>query len=230
MLGTETFAWNSSHRQGSGPKTQTQTSDSFRIKPFQTHWKIIQMILQAPPIKPNVFRSTWEVGTRFRQFRTFGSEGFKSTFRSPLLKPNVFRSTWEVGTRFRHFRTFPSESQMNASWKPLLKPNLFRSTREVGTRFRQFRTLSSESQMKAFRRPLLKPNVFRSTWEASTRLRTLLEAPYQNQMFSGGAERGRYAFSSFSYITFRSPLLKPNVFRRAWERSVRVFVIFVHHF
>ena len=31
ILGTETFAWNSSHRRGSGPQTQTQTVDSFRI-------------------------------------------------------------------------------------------------------------------------------------------------------------------------------------------------------
>ena len=35
ILGTETFAWNSSHRRGSGPQTQTGTVDLFRIHPFK---------------------------------------------------------------------------------------------------------------------------------------------------------------------------------------------------
>ena len=35
ILRTETFARNSSHRRGSGPKTQTQTVDSFRRGTFK---------------------------------------------------------------------------------------------------------------------------------------------------------------------------------------------------
>ena len=35
ILGLETFAWNSSHRRGSGPQTQTQTVDSFRRGTFK---------------------------------------------------------------------------------------------------------------------------------------------------------------------------------------------------
>ena len=35
ILGNETFAWNSSHRRGSGPQTQTQTVDLFRIFLFK---------------------------------------------------------------------------------------------------------------------------------------------------------------------------------------------------
>ena len=35
ILGTETFAWNSSHRRESGPQTQTRTIDSFRIHLFK---------------------------------------------------------------------------------------------------------------------------------------------------------------------------------------------------
>ena len=35
ILGNETFAWNSSHRRGSGPQTQTQTVNLFRIRSFK---------------------------------------------------------------------------------------------------------------------------------------------------------------------------------------------------
>ena len=67
ILGTETFAWNSSHRRGSDPKTQTQTSDSFRITPVQTH-TVFFTLCQNLEATELLYRNAGEMGTRFVRF------------------------------------------------------------------------------------------------------------------------------------------------------------------
>ena len=74
-LGTDTFAWNSSHRQGSGPQTQTRIIDLFRNIPVQTLMPILKIFsshFYTPAIKwinfPEHLRVAYSEGTISQNF------------------------------------------------------------------------------------------------------------------------------------------------------------------
>ena len=117
---TETFAWNSSHRRGSGPPTQTRTVDSFRIHPFN--------LAQRP---------LYEISWFFSWFLTSS----KISLRSPLATELISRSTCECPKAtynvlvnfFPAFSKLKSRSQKPPSYRINFQERLWVSQSQINT-------------------------------------------------------------------------------------------------